>query len=177
MNLRLLTGMGFLAWRTRPGDRTMYYRMADDAWQAVVRRQVAGIAAFLDLTRHGRVALLGDAAHAMSPDRGQGAGQGIEDAVVLAAALAGEPSVEAAFRRYDAERRPRTQATARGARADGRRTTSRAAHRALTTMIRLTPAPLWRRGIAPDSNPTWRWQPPRLAGPDKRGPSTTRTRR
>ncbi|WP_199537311.1 FAD-dependent monooxygenase [Spongiactinospora gelatinilytica] len=40
----------------------------------------------------GRVALLGDAAHAMSPDRGQGAGQSIEDAAVLAAALAGEPS-------------------------------------------------------------------------------------
>ncbi|WP_405089172.1 FAD-dependent monooxygenase [Microbispora sp. NBC_01389] len=33
----------------------------------------------------GRIALLGDAAHAMSPDRGQGAGQSIEDAVVLAA--------------------------------------------------------------------------------------------
>ncbi|WP_327045837.1 transcriptional regulator [Microbispora sp. NBC_01189] len=53
MNLRLLTGMGFLTWRTRPGDRTMYYRMADDAWQAVVRQQVAGIASFLDLTRRG----------------------------------------------------------------------------------------------------------------------------
>ncbi len=53
MNLRLLTGMGFLTWRTRPGDRTMYYRMADDAWQAVVRQQVAGIASFLDITRHG----------------------------------------------------------------------------------------------------------------------------
>ncbi|MEO3806962.1 transcriptional regulator [Nonomuraea sp. B1E8] len=53
MNLRLLTGMGFLTWRTRPGDRTMYYRMADDAWQAVVRQQVAGIASFLDITRQG----------------------------------------------------------------------------------------------------------------------------
>ncbi|GAA4190844.1 GbsR/MarR family transcriptional regulator [Microbispora amethystogenes] len=53
MNLRLLTGMGFLTWRTRPGDRTMYYRMADDAWQAVVRQQVAGIASFLDITRRG----------------------------------------------------------------------------------------------------------------------------
>jgi 2-polyprenyl-6-methoxyphenol hydroxylase-like FAD-dependent oxidoreductase len=114
---------------------------------------------------NGRVALLGDAAHAMSPDRGQGAGQSLEDAVVLAAALATEPTAEAALRRYDTERRPRTQATARGARADGRRTTSRAAHRALTAMIRLTPAPLWRKGIAPDSNATWRWQPPRLPGP------------
>lgn len=53
MNMRLLTGMGFLTWRTRPGDRTMYYRMADDAWQAVVRQQVAGIASFLDITRQG----------------------------------------------------------------------------------------------------------------------------
>lgn len=108
----------------------------------------------------GRVALLGDAAHAMSPDRGQGAGQSIEDAVVLAAALAGEANMEAALRRYDAERRPRTQATARGARKDGHRTTSKAAHRVLTTMIRMMPASLWRKGIAPDGNPTWRWQPP-----------------
>jgi 2-polyprenyl-6-methoxyphenol hydroxylase-like FAD-dependent oxidoreductase len=113
----------------------------------------------------GRVALLGDAAHAMSPDRGQGAGQSLEDAVVLAAALAGEPSIEAALGRYDAERRPRTQATARGARADGRRTLSASAHRAMTTMIRLTPASLWRKGIAADGNATWRWRPPRLPSP------------
>lgn len=116
----------------------------------------------------GRVALLGDAAHAMSPDRGQGAGQSLEDAVVLAAAVAAEPSIEAALRRYDAERRPRTQATARGARADGHRTTSTAAHRALTSMIRMMPASLWRRGIAADGNPTWRWRPPHLPSPTPR---------
>ncbi|MEO3876270.1 transcriptional regulator [Nonomuraea sp. B12E4] len=52
-NLRLLTGMGFLAWRTRPGERTVYYRMAEDAWAVVVRRQIASIAAFLDITRDG----------------------------------------------------------------------------------------------------------------------------
>ncbi|MGC7102777.1 FAD-dependent monooxygenase [Amycolatopsis lurida] len=111
----------------------------------------------------GRVALLGDAAHAMSPDRGQGAGQSLEDAVVLAAALADEPAIETALHRYDAERRPRTQATAKGARADGARTTSKAAHRALTTMIRLMPASLWRKGISADGNTTWRWRPPRLS--------------
>ncbi|MEU8403475.1 FAD-dependent monooxygenase [Nonomuraea sp. NPDC048892] len=114
----------------------------------------------------GRVALLGDAAHAMSPDRGQGAGQSLEDAVVLAAALAAEPSIGTALRRYDAERRPRTQATARGARADGRRTTSPAAHRWLTTMVRLVPPALWRKGLTPDGNATWRWQPPHLPTPD-----------
>ncbi|MEV5743866.1 transcriptional regulator [Microbispora rosea] len=52
-NLRLLTGMGFLTWRTRPGERTVYYRMADEAWAVVVRRQIAGIAAFLDITSQG----------------------------------------------------------------------------------------------------------------------------
>ncbi|MEV0235061.1 FAD-dependent monooxygenase [Nonomuraea sp. NPDC050786] len=110
----------------------------------------------------GRVVLLGDAAHAMSPDRGQGAGQSIEDAVVLAAALAGEPTIEDALRRYDAERRPRTQATARGAGKDGQRLTSQVAHRAIVTMLRMVPAALWRKGIAADGNATWRWQPPRL---------------
>lgn len=52
-NLRLLTGMGFLTWRTRRGERTLYYRMADDAWAVVVRRQIAGITSFLDITRDG----------------------------------------------------------------------------------------------------------------------------
>ncbi|GAA5057203.1 DNA-binding transcriptional regulator GbsR (MarR family) [Thermocatellispora tengchongensis] len=52
-NLRLLSGMGFLTWRTRPGERTVYYRMADDAWAVVVRRQVAGITSFLDITQEG----------------------------------------------------------------------------------------------------------------------------
>jgi hypothetical protein len=52
-NLRLLTTMGFLSARTRPGNRTTYYRMADDAWAVVVRRQIEGIASFLDLSRDG----------------------------------------------------------------------------------------------------------------------------
>ncbi|WP_404804804.1 FAD-dependent monooxygenase [Microbispora sitophila] len=110
----------------------------------------------------GRVVLLGDAAHAMSPDRGQGAGQSLEDAVVLAAAIANEPTVDDALRCYDAERRPRTQATAMGARKDGARSTFKGAYRLMTPMLRLVPASLWRRGTSPDGNPTWRWQPPRL---------------
>jgi hypothetical protein len=52
-NLRLLTTMGFLSSRTRPGNRTTYYRMADDAWSVVVRRQIETMASFLDLSRDG----------------------------------------------------------------------------------------------------------------------------
>ena len=54
----------------------------------------------------GRVALLGDAAHAMTPFTGQGACQAIEDAVVLAECLRDEPDVTAALRRYEARRPP-----------------------------------------------------------------------
>lgn len=53
----------------------------------------------------GRIALVGDAAHAMTPNLGQGGCQALEDAVVLAR-WAGEPD---GLARYDRERRPRTQ--------------------------------------------------------------------
>ncbi|MFC5723807.1 FAD-dependent monooxygenase [Streptomyces gamaensis] len=61
----------------------------------------------------GRTALLGDAAHAMTSDLGQGACQALEDAVVLCAALcaafAEGHGVPAALAAYDARRRPRAQ--------------------------------------------------------------------
>lgn len=56
----------------------------------------------------GRVTLLGDAAHATTPNLGQGAGQAIESAVVLARCLAEENQLQAALSRYEAVRRPRT---------------------------------------------------------------------
>ena len=55
----------------------------------------------------GRVAILGDAAHAMLPFVAQGAAMAIEDAVVLAAALAEAATVEDGLRDYAARRRPR----------------------------------------------------------------------
>lgn len=57
----------------------------------------------------GRVALLGDAAHAMLPFFAQGAAQAIEDAAVLAECLRGTDARDAAqaLQRYDAIRRPR----------------------------------------------------------------------
>ena len=57
----------------------------------------------------GRVALLGDAAHAMLPFLAQGAAQGVEDAVTLADCLksAESDTVGTALKRYEELRRPR----------------------------------------------------------------------
>jgi 2-polyprenyl-6-methoxyphenol hydroxylase-like FAD-dependent oxidoreductase len=66
----------------------------------------------------GPVTLLGDAAHPMLPQTGQGAAQAIVDAVRLGAGLASSSSVEDALRAYEAERRTRTAALV----AQGRRT-------------------------------------------------------
>jgi 2-polyprenyl-6-methoxyphenol hydroxylase-like FAD-dependent oxidoreductase len=56
----------------------------------------------------GRVTLLGDAAHPMTFDMGQGASQSMEGAVVLARHVAAQPDPVAALRAYEAERVPRT---------------------------------------------------------------------
>jgi 2-polyprenyl-6-methoxyphenol hydroxylase-like FAD-dependent oxidoreductase len=55
----------------------------------------------------GRVVLLGDAAHPMTPNMGQGGGQAVEDAVVLARCLSTEAELPAALDRYQALRVPR----------------------------------------------------------------------
>ena len=52
----------------------------------------------------GRVTLLGDAAHPMTPNMGQGACQAIEDAVVLATCLTTQHSVASALRAYEKHR-------------------------------------------------------------------------
>ena len=57
----------------------------------------------------GRVVLLGDAAHPMTPNLGQGACQAIEDSVVLAACLKKHANVESALLDYQSRRIPRTR--------------------------------------------------------------------
>src|SRR6516162_8203008 len=54
-----------------------------------------------------RVTLLGDAIHPTTPNLGQGACQGLEDAVVLADSLRRCAPVEAALRDYEARRHHR----------------------------------------------------------------------
>jgi 2-polyprenyl-6-methoxyphenol hydroxylase-like FAD-dependent oxidoreductase len=55
----------------------------------------------------GRVTMLGDAAHPMSPFLGQGACMAIEDALILGRAFAAAPTFEEAFAIYEAARKER----------------------------------------------------------------------
>ena len=61
----------------------------------------------------GRVALLGDAAHPMTPALGQGAGMAVEDAVVLARCLHETGAVPPALAAYTARRAPHTAVAVR----------------------------------------------------------------
>jgi 2-polyprenyl-6-methoxyphenol hydroxylase-like FAD-dependent oxidoreductase len=63
----------------------------------------------------GRLVLLGDAAHAMPPNLGQGANSALVDGVILAEELVGTSSVEDALLRYDKRRRPRARRVQRTA--------------------------------------------------------------
>ncbi|WP_086428142.1 FAD-dependent monooxygenase [Staphylococcus cornubiensis] len=55
------------------------------------------------------IVLLGDAAHATTPNMGQGAGQSMEDAIVLANVLKKYDTLETALKRYDRLRVKHTQ--------------------------------------------------------------------
>lgn len=91
--------------------------------EAVIRHDVSDLAEPLPTYVHGRTVLLGDAAHAMTPNLGQGGGQALEDAATLAILLEGvgplphdERRLTQALDEYDRLRRPRTQALAMQAR-------------------------------------------------------------
>lgn len=67
----------------------------------------------------GRVTLLGDAAHAMTPNFGQGGAQAVEDAVVLGIAVSKFDLPSEAFRKYEQARKARTHSFVNGSRQFG----------------------------------------------------------
>lgn len=85
----------------------------------------------------GHVALLGDAAHAMSPNLGRGACEAIVDAVVLGEELA-RHSVPVALRRYDRRRRVSDTAVAWASRVMGRVATATSATSVRDAVLGLT---------------------------------------
>jgi 2-polyprenyl-6-methoxyphenol hydroxylase-like FAD-dependent oxidoreductase len=120
----------------------------------VFRTDIHDLARPLPTFRRGRTVLLGDAAHAMTPDLGQGAGQAMEDAATLTRLL--EPvaatdhpdpeAVDVALTAYDRLRRSRTQPIAARARKLGALLQSRSPLR--DTLLRLTPAAVLTRQLA-----------------------------
>jgi 2-polyprenyl-6-methoxyphenol hydroxylase-like FAD-dependent oxidoreductase len=62
----------------------------------------------LDSCTHGPVLLIGDAAHATSPNMAQGAAMALEDALVLAESLNAADSIPEALAAHERRRRPRT---------------------------------------------------------------------
>ncbi|HEY1706210.1 MAG TPA: FAD-dependent monooxygenase [Trebonia sp.] len=84
--------------------------LASASPDAVLRLDVSELARPLPSFHVGKVAFLGDAAHPMTPNLGQGACQAIEDAVTLARLLTGGSAgdVPEALSRYSAVRMPRT---------------------------------------------------------------------
>ncbi|WP_330293417.1 FAD-dependent oxidoreductase [Streptomyces sp. NBC_00576] len=118
----------------------------------VLQNDLYDLAAPLPTLHHGRIAWLGDAAHAMAPNLGQGGCQAIEDAVLLAHLLPagdGTDSVPAALAAYTAARRGRTDAVRVRARRVGRLGALRnpLAVAARDLAVRATPARLALRGM------------------------------
>ena len=105
------------------------------AWSAAyppAARLLAAVPRFEDLLIHevvrvdcarwhdGRLALLGDAAHAMAPNLGQGANSALVDAAVLVRALRTAPDIAAALADYGARRQQKVRAVADTAQRLGR---------------------------------------------------------
>ncbi|MEV7519165.1 FAD-dependent monooxygenase [Streptomyces sp. NPDC091371] len=153
--------LAFLAGRFGDWHRPVPELLAATRSEDVLHHDIHELVTPLPAYAVGRVALLGDAAHAMTPNLGQGACQALEDAVVLAAELAAGPSVEAALTRYDAVRRPRAQSVARAARQAGRlghRLSHPLAVSARNTALRLAPSGATINAILRHAN----WTPPKL---------------
>ncbi|WP_257585438.1 MULTISPECIES: FAD-dependent monooxygenase [unclassified Streptomyces] len=112
----------------------------------------------LDSFVRGRCVLLGDAAHAMTPNLGQGANQALEDAVTLAALLAVHPDADSALARYDRERRARTRMIARRSRRIGAVAQCGPTPVCLARdrLLRLTPSSAMQAALAPVLG----WRPP-----------------
>jgi 2-polyprenyl-6-methoxyphenol hydroxylase-like FAD-dependent oxidoreductase len=137
--------------------------LAGVAPAAVLRHDVAELARPLPSFHRGRVALLGDAAHPMTPNLGQGACQALEDAVVLSRLASGAraDALPPALAGYTSARLPRTTAVVQWSRRAARMTTWTAlpAVAARNTAARLL-GKLAPGALLSGLGPVYDWRPP-----------------
>ena len=95
----------------------------------------------------GRIALLGDAAHATTPNLGQGGAQAIEDAWVIADRLAAHATPETAFASYERIRMPKARMVVNTSWRFGKMAhlANPLARGARNLLLRLTPSSVGRR--------------------------------
>ncbi|WP_410572490.1 FAD-dependent monooxygenase [Amycolatopsis sp. cmx-4-61] len=132
--------------------------------EAVLHHDLHHLGTPLPTYTRGRIALLGDAAHAMPPFLGQGGCQALEDAVVLAHAVSTQDTVDAALASYDRIRRPRSQKVVRESVRMGRlgpQLTNPVAAALRTAVLKCLPATATARVGAGITG----WVPPRLPRP------------
>ncbi|WP_431813169.1 FAD-dependent oxidoreductase [Kocuria sp. cx-455] len=120
----------------------------------------------LPSVRYGRAVLVGDAAHAMTPNLGQGGNQALEDSATLAVllrTLARQDSprpldIDAALAEYDRLRRPRTRRIARRSRliGDAANLQGRGTSMVRDLALQLTPTSALRRQFSTIHD----WAPP-----------------
>lgn len=146
--------------------------IAATAPDRIARHDIHDLAGPVPAFARGRVVLLGDAAHAMTPDLGQGGGQALEDAATLVRLIGADghaAGLASALSSYDALRRARTQPIARRARMVGRlaQAGGPVLPRLRDLVIGLTPPSALRRQL----RDLQEWQPPE---PAARRPLTRR---
>jgi 2-polyprenyl-6-methoxyphenol hydroxylase-like FAD-dependent oxidoreductase len=143
--------------------------------EAVLRHDIYWLPK-LDSYQRGSIVVLGDAAHAMTPNLGQGGGQALEDAIVLAAAVSRTGDVAAALAGYDHQRRPRTQAMSQAATRQlrfGQQLHSPIAVAMRNTAVALTPDRIALLAIAHYG----KWSPPALGNEAAPSPAYPQGRR
>jgi 2-polyprenyl-6-methoxyphenol hydroxylase-like FAD-dependent oxidoreductase len=125
--------------------------------EQVLHQDVEELATPLPSFDRGRVAMVGDAAHAMTPDLGQGGGMAIEDAVVLAQLLGEDQPVVPTLHEYTQQRLPRTTMVARRSRRAGRMYSAPYGAQVLAArLVGRLPASALTRGLSPVVD----WRPP-----------------
>jgi len=117
--------------------------------ESILRHDIYDLAKMPSTFVRNRTVLLGDAAHAMTPNLGQGAGQAIEDAATLVLLLR-SGDITAALARHDRIRRARTRTLWRQSRLMGKaaQAANSVAVHLRNSLLRATPPAIVSRSAA-----------------------------